>query len=149
MGGKIATTLANTGRPLGPGITSVNPPLVRASTFVFDKLADFEVAAKTPFDVPFYGRVGTPTTFAFEEAMAEIEGGHRAIASGVAAISAVLLAFLNRGDHLLVVDTVYEPVRRFCGRMLTRMGIETTFYDPAIGGDIADLIRPETRLIHI
>lgn len=81
MGAKIATTLANTGRPHGPGISSVNPPLVRASTFVFDNLADFEMAAKTPFDVPFYGRVGTPTTFAFEEAMAEIEGGHRAIAT--------------------------------------------------------------------
>lgn len=151
MSNKIATTLANTGRPRGLGITSVNPPLVRASTFVFDKLADFQAAAKTPFDVPFYGRVGTPTTFAFEEAMAEIEGGHRAIAtaSGVAAISAVLLAFLSHGDHLLVVDTVYEPVRRFCARMLPRMGIETTYYDPAIGGDIADLIRPETRLIYM
>lgn len=147
----VATTLANTARPHGPGISSVNPPLVRASTFVFDTLADFETAAKTPFDLPFYGRVGTPTTFAFEEAMAELEHGHRAIAtaSGVAAIAAVLLAFLDRGDHLLVVDTVYEPVRRFCNRMLTRMGIETTFYDPAIGAGIADLIRPGTKLIYL
>jgi len=143
------TTLANTGRPRGTGITSVNPPLVRASTFVFDRLADFEKAGKTPFDLPFYGRVGTPTTFAFEQAMAELEGGHRAIAtsSGVAAISAVLLAFLNTGDHVLVVDTVYEPVRRFCTRMLSRMGIATTFYDPA--HDLSDLIRPETRLIYM
>ena len=148
---KPATTLVRTGRPHGPGVTSVNPPLVRASTFVFDTLAAFQTASKTPFDQPFYGRVGTPTTFAFEEAMAELEGGHRAIAtsSGVAAISAVLLAFLNRGDHLLVVDTVYEPVRRFCTRMLTRMGIETTFYDPALGAGIAGLIRPETKLIYM
>lgn len=147
----IGTTLVRTGRPHGPGVTSVNPPLVRASTFVFDSLAAFELAGKTPFDQPFYGRVGTPTTFAFEEAMAELEGGHRAIAtsSGVAAISAVLLAFLNRGDHLLVVDTVYEPVRRFCTRMLTRMGIETTFYDPALGAGIAALIRPQTKLIYL
>ncbi|WP_417598984.1 cystathionine beta-lyase [Pararhodobacter oceanensis] len=148
---RIASTLAQTGRPHGSGITAVNPPLVRASTFVFDKLEDFEIASKTPFDVPFYGRVGTPTTFAFEEAMAELEGAHRAIAtsSGVSAISAVLLAFLQQGDHLLVVDTVYEPVRRFCSRMLTRMGVETTFYDPAIGAGIADLIRPETKLIYL
>jgi len=149
--GKPATTLVSTARPRGTGITSVNPPLVRASTFVFDTLADFERAAKTPFDVPFYGRVGTPTTFAFEEAMAEIEGGHRAIAtsSGVSAISATLLAFLQQGDHLLVVDTVYEPVRRFCNRALTRMGVETSFYDPALGAGIADLIRPNTRLIYL
>jgi len=147
----IGSRLANIGRPHGSGVTSVNPPLVRASTFVFDTLEQFETASKTPFDVPFYGRVGTPTTFAFEEAMADLEGGHRSIAvsSGVAAIGAVLLAFLNQGDHLLVVDTVYEPVRRFCSRMLSRMGIETTFYDPSLGADIAELIRPETKLIYL
>ena len=151
MGKGIGSRLANIGRPHGAGITSVNPPLVRASTFVFNSLAEFETASKTPFDVPFYGRVGTPTTFAFEEAVADLEGGHRSIAtsSGVAAIGAVLLAFLDRGDHLLVVDTVYEPLRRFCSRMLARMGIETTFYDPAIGAGIADLIRPETKLIYL
>lgn len=151
MGGGIGSRLANIGRPHGAGVSSVNPPLVRASTFVFDTLAAFEGASKTPFDVPFYGRVGTPTTFAFEEAMAELEGGHRAIAvsSGVAAIGATLLAFLDQGDHLLVVDTVYEPVRRFCSRMLSRMGIETTFYDPAAGAGIAALIRPETKLIYL
>ena len=147
----IGSRLANIGRPHGAGVTSVNPPLVRASTFVFDTLAQFEAASKPPFDVPVYGRVGTPTTFAFEEAMAELEGGHRAIAvsSGVAAIGAVLLAFLDRGDHVLVVDTVYEPVRRFCSRMLSRMGIETTFYDPSSGAGIAELIRPETKLIYL
>lgn len=151
MGSGIGSRLANIGRPHGTGVSSVNPPLVRASTFVFDTLAAFEGASKTPFDVPFYGRVGTPTTFAFEEAMAELEGGHRAIAvsSGVAAIGATLLAFLDQGDHLLVVDTVYEPVRRFCSRMLSRMGIETTFYDPAAGAGIAALIRPETKLIYL
>lgn len=148
---RIGTTLANTGRPQGSGIASVNPPLVRASTFVFDSLADFERASKTPFDVPFYGRVGTPTTFAFETAMAELEGGHRSIAtsSGVSAIAAVLTAFLSAGDHVLVVDTVYEPVRRYCTRFLARMGIATTFYDPMIGAGIADLIRPETKLIYM
>ncbi|WP_323035798.1 cystathionine beta-lyase [Pararhodobacter sp.] len=151
MSTHIGSTLVRTGRPHGAGVTSVNPPLVRASTFVFETLAQFETASKTPFDVPFYGRVGTPTTFAFEEAMAELEGAHRAIAtsSGVSAISAVLLAFLQQGDHLLVVDTVYEPVRRFCSRMLTRMGVETTFYDPEIGAGIADLIRPETKLVYL
>lgn len=147
----IATTLTQAGRPQGAGIAPVNPPLVRASTFVFETLADFEAASKTPFDLPFYGRVGTPTTFAFEQAMAELEGGHRAIAtaSGMAAIAAVLTACLSAGDHLLVVDTVYEPVRRYCSRFLARMGIATTFYDPAIGAGIAGLIRPETRLIYM
>lgn len=145
------TMLVSAGRVHGVNASSVNPPVHRASTFLFDTLAAFETASSTPFDGPFYGRVGTPTTFAFEQAIAELEGGHRSIAtaSGVAAISAALLAFLDRGDHVLVVDTVYDPVRRFCTRMLSRLGIETTFYHPAMGADIETLIRPETRLIYM
>lgn len=147
----LDSLLVKVGREHGKSAIAVNPAVHRASTFLFETLADFETAATTPFDGPFYGRVGTPTTFAFEQAVCALEGGHRTIAtaSGVAAISAALLAFLDRGDHVLVVDTVYEPVRRFCTRMLTRLGIETTFYDPAMGADIASLIRPETRVIYL
>lgn len=147
----LDSVLVKAGRLHGRSAIAVNPPVHRASTYLFETLADFETAAQTPFDGPFYGRVGTPTTFAFEQAVCELEGGHRTIAasSGVAAISAALLAFLDRGDHVLVVDTVYEPVRRFCNRMLSRLGIETTFYDPAMGADIAGLVRPETRVIYL
>ncbi|MDI6029157.1 cystathionine beta-lyase [Corticibacterium sp. UT-5YL-CI-8] len=145
------TLLVSAGRVHGVNGASVNPPVHRASTFVFDTLDAFETASNMPFDGPFYGRVGTPTTFAFELAFAALEGGHRSIAtsSGVAAISAVMLAFLDKGDHVLVVDTVYDPVRRFCNRMLTRLGIETTFYHPDMGADIETLIRPETKLIYM
>lgn len=151
QGRGTGTRLVTAGRPTGASGSPVNPPVYRASTFLFETLEDFETAAKTPFDGPFYGRVGTPTTFAFEQAMAELEGGYRGIAcaSGVAAISAALLAFLNAGDHVLVVDTVYEPVRRFCTRMLARLGIETTFYEPGLGANIAALVRPNTRLIYL
>lgn len=143
--------LTSLGREHGQNAIPVNPPIVRASTFLFDKLADFEAASTHPFNGAFYGRVGTPTTFAFEQAMAELEGGHRSIAtaSGVAAISSALLAFLGHGDHVLVVDTVYEPVRRFCNRALSRLGVETTYYSPLTGAGIADLVRPETRLIYM
>lgn len=147
----VDSLLVKAGREHGRSAISVNPPVHRASTYLFETLADFETASKTPFDGPFYGRVGTPTTFAFEQAVCALEGGHRTIAtsSGVAAIGAALLAFLDRGDHVLVVDTVYEPVRRFCNRMLSRLGIETTFYDPAAGADIASLVRPNTRVIYL
>ena len=145
------SVLVKAGREHGKSAIAVNPPVHRASTYLFETLGDFEAAAQTPFDGPFYGRVGTPTTFAFEQAICELEGGHRTIAtaSGVAAISAALLAFLDHGDHVLVVDTVYDPVRRFCNRMLSRLGIETTYYDPAMGTDIAGLVRPETRVIYM
>jgi cystathionine beta-lyase len=147
----VDSLLVKAGREHGRSAISVNPPVHRASTYLFETLADFETASKTPFDGPFYGRVGTPTTFAFEQAVCALEGGHRTIAtsSGVAAIGASLLAFLDRGDHVLVVDTVYEPVRRFCNRMLSRLGIETTFYDPAAGAGIASLVRPNTRVIYL
>lgn len=142
--------LVKAGRPAGDGV-SVNPPVHRASTFVFQTLAAFDRVAKTPFDAPFYGRVGTPTSFAFEEAMAELEGGHRAIAypSGLAAITAVFLAFLKAGDHVLIVDSCYGPTRRTADRTLGRMGVSASYYDPALGAGIADLIRPETRLIFL
>jgi cystathionine beta-lyase len=147
----IGSRLAAVGRTHGTSAIPVNPPVVRASTFLFETLADFEEASRHPFDGAFYGRVGTPTTFAFEQAMAKLEGGFRSIAasSGVAAISAALLAFLDKGDHVLVVDTVYDPVRRFCNRMMARLGIKTTFYDPSLGAGIADLIRPNTKLIYM
>jgi cystathionine beta-lyase len=133
-----------------PGV-SVNPPVYRASTFVFDTLESFEAASKAPFDHAFYGRVGTPTTFAFETAIAELEGGHRAIAcpSGLGAITATFLAFAQSGDHVLVVDSAYGPTRRLCDRTLARLGVATTYYDPAIGGGIVDLLRPNTRLIYL
>lgn len=147
----VDSLLVKAGREHHRSAVSVNPPVHRASTYLFETLADFETASRTPFAGPFYGRVGTPTTFAFEKAVCELEGGHRTIAtsSGVAAIAAAFLAFLDRGDHVLVVDTVYEPVRRFCTRMLSRLGIETTFYDPAMGADILGLVRPETRAIYL
>lgn len=146
-----ATYLARAGRDTDRPGAPVNPPVVRASTFVFRTLEAFHEAGKTPFDTPFYGRVGTPVTMAFEEAIAGLEGGYRAIAtaSGVAAITGVFLGFLDRGDHVLVPDSVYDPVRRICTRMLARMGIETTFYDPTIGAGIEALIRPETRFIYM
>ena len=143
--------LVSAGRQHDRSATAVNPPVHRASTFLFNTLDEFEAAGRTPFDGPFYGRVGTPSIFAFEEAMAELEGGHRTIAtaSGLAAISATLLAFVEQGDHVLVVDTVYEPVRRFCGRLLARLGVTITYYDPEIGAGIEQLVQPRTKLIYM
>ena len=148
---KSSTHLVSAGRSHGTSPSPVNPPVVRASTFLFDTLEAFQSASRTPFDGAFYGRVGTPTTFAFENAICALEGGHRSIAtaSGLAAITAALTAFARQGAHMLVVDTVYEPVRRFCNRVLAKLGVEITYYDPSIGAGIAELIRAETVLIYL
>ena len=127
----------------------VNPPVYHASTIVFPTLAALEEADRTPYEGTRYGRRGTPTTFALEQAVAALEGGWRSIAvpSGLAAITISLLAFLKTGDHLLMVDTAYAPVRRFCDVILKGLGIETTYYDPL--ADPASLIRANTRVVYL
>jgi cystathionine beta-lyase len=143
------TFLAHAGRDPFANQGVVNPPLYHASTIVFPTLAALEEADRTPYQGTRYGRRGTPTTFAFEDAMAALEAGYRAIAvsSGLAAITAALLAFLKAGDHLLMVDTTYAPVRRFCDKVLAGLGIETTYYDPL--ADPAPLFRANTRVLYL
>lgn len=143
------TLLAHAGRDPFANHGIVNPPVYHASTIVFPTLAALEAADRTPYDGTRYGRRGTPTTFALEEAVAALEGGFRSIAvpSGLSAITTTLLAFLGAGDHLLMVDTTYGPVRSFCDKMLKGLGVETTYYDPM--ADPAPLIRPNTRVVYL
>jgi cystathionine beta-lyase len=130
---------------------AVNPPVYHVSTVTYPSVAAMKDAEKRPHDGMRYGRHGTPTSFALEEAVCALEGGYRTIstASGLAAITSTLTALLKAGDHLLMVDTTYYPSRRFCTEQLARCGIETTFYDPLIGAGIAELIRPETRVVFV
>jgi cysteine-S-conjugate beta-lyase len=144
---KDATLVTVAGRDPEHQHGAVNPPVYHASTILFPTVAALEAAR--PRHGVTYGRYGTPTTFALEEAIAKLEGGHRSIVlgSGKTAITSMLLALLRTGDHLLMVDTVYAPTRHFCTGTLARFGVETTFYGPLLGGGIADLIRPNTRLV--
>lgn len=124
----------------------VNPAVYHGSTILFPS-----ARAQRELTQPYlYGRRGTPTSRAAEDAVAMVEGGYRAkmLPSGLAAISTALLAFLGSGDHLLMVDTVYQPGRVFCDGVLKRMGVETTYYDPLISGDIAAHIRSNTRVVY-
>jgi cystathionine beta-lyase len=130
---------------------AVNPPVYRASTILFPTVAEWEASRlhSRRFDVIRYGQLGTPTTFALEEAIAALEGGYRAmlLPSGLAAVTTALLALLRSGDHVLMVDSAYAPTRHFCKAILPRYGIATTFYDPRVGAGLASLIRPETRVV--
>lgn len=123
----------------------VNTPVYRGSTVLYPTLE----ALKTRTQAYTYGRRATPTTHALEEAIAHLEGGAATIltSSGLAAISTAILAFVNSGDHILMVDSVYQPARAFADKMLKRLGVETTYYDPLIGSDIDKLFRPNTRLV--
>lgn len=146
---KKQTKLINAGRNPESNFGIVNPPVYHASTVLFPSVAALDKATENPFDGVYYGLNGTPTTFALQEAIAELEGYTQAIAvpSGLAAIVAALLAFLDQGDHLLMVDSVYGPTRRFCDGMLKSFGIKTTYYDPTIGAAINELMQSETKVI--
>ncbi len=127
----------------------VNTPVYRCSTVLFPTLESYLGRGKNRFDNVTYGIHGTPTTYTFEEAMAALEDGYRSVSvpSGLAAVTAALMSFLEAGDHVLMVDSVYGPTRTFCDGLLKRQGVETTYYDPAIGAGIGELMRPETAVV--
>ena len=144
---KDTTKLVTAGRSPEQNHGVVNPPVYHASTILYPDLKALRNFTKQRVS---YGRYGTPGTHAFEDAMCEIENGdHCVIApSGLAAVAASLLGFLKAGDHLLMVDTTYEPTRYICDGLLAQFGIETTYYDPLITDEILTLMRPNTRVVY-
>jgi cystathionine beta-lyase len=146
---KKDTLLARAGRDPARYQGMVNTPVFRTSTVIFPDLDSYEARGGDDYKKVRYGMYGTPTTFALEEAVARMEGGHAAVAlpSGLAAITVALCAYLKAGDHLLVPDSVYTPTRTFCDRRLKPNGIEIEYYDPLIGAGIAKRVRPATKVI--
>jgi len=141
-----ATKLAHAGRHPAEQHGFVNTPVYRGSTVLYP-----DAAALAAHDMAYtYGRRGTPTMEALHEAIAELDGaaGCLTAPSGLAAISNTLLCLVGAGDHILMTDSVYFPARRFCDRVLAGFGVDTEYYDPLIGGDIAGLMRPNTRLVY-
>lgn len=142
---KQDTAIVTAGRNPEANFGIVNPPVYHASTVLYPTLE----AVKAHTQPVTYGRRGTPTTFALQDAIAELEGGYKTAltSSGLSAVATALLAFLKAGDHLLMVDSVYQPSRHFCDTVLVRYGVNVEYYDPLIGGGIERLIRPETKVI--
>ncbi|MFY9510008.1 MAG: cystathionine beta-lyase [Rubrivivax sp.] len=150
----LNTRLLHAGVPtLRDGAGPVNVPVVRTSTVRFENLQalDERQQRRAAGDrAPAYGRHGLDTHQALEEALCTLEGGHRAFLapSGLSAITLVLLGLLNPGDHALVADGVYAPVRRVDKTLLQRLGITLQYFSPA-HDDLAALIRPQTRLVYL
>jgi cystathionine beta-lyase len=142
-----ATRLVTGGRHHPDEPHLVNPAVHRGSTVLFPSLEALEHRGRDSRLT--YGRNGTPTTFALEDAVAELEGADGCVvaASGKAAIAVALTALVEAGDHVLVTDNIYAPSRQYCDRVLKRFGVETTYFPPMIGADIERLMRPETKLV--
>src|SRR5437868_11408194 len=140
-----ATHLVTAGRDATEQHGFVNTPIYRGSTVLYPNVEKF-----LKRDAKYtYGTKGTPTTNSLEVAWTEISGaaGTVLVPSGLAAISIALLSCLKAGDHLLVPDSVYRPTRNFCDTVLKGFGVETTYYDPLIGANVARLFRPNTRAV--
>ena len=153
MSGKsLATALVHAGRKKRYTQGSVNPVVQRASSLVFDCLADKKHATMNRAKGElFYGRRGTLTHFALQDAMCELEGGAGCYLypCGAAAVTNSILSFVQTGDHILMTGAAYEPTQDFCNIILQKMGIATTYYDPMIGEDIAQLVQPNSKVLFL
>ncbi|MEQ9519789.1 MAG: cystathionine beta-lyase [Parvibaculum sp.] len=143
----VDTRIVTTGRDSAANFGIINPPVYHASTVLYPTVD----ALKRGDAKVTYGRRGTPTTFALQDAIAELEGGYRSLVtpSGLSACSIALLAHLSAGDHLLVTDNVYGPTRTFCEKILSRFGVEVEYYPPSIGAKIQTLIKPNTKVVFV
>lgn len=146
---KTETLLVTAGRDTAAQSGFVNPPVVRGSTVIYPTAGDLH-AHTGEFR---YARYGTPTTKALQQALIAIEGPHCAgvalVPSGLSAITSTLLSVLKAGDHLLVSDSIYRPSRTFCDGLLTRYGVETSYFDPLLGAGIAELFKPNTAAVMV
>jgi cystathionine beta-lyase len=144
---KAETTLVTAGRDTKAQKGFVNPPVVHGSTVLYPTAEDLH-AHRGEYQ---YGRRGTPTTKALQEALMALEGpqcaGVGIAPSGLSAITTTLLAVLKAGDHLLVCDNAYRPTRNFCDGLLAGYGVETTYFDPLIGAGVGELFKPNTKAI--
>lgn len=150
---KEKTEIVTAGRNAALSHGAINMPAYRASTISHPNLASWREAGSKRLnkDTYVYGRFGTPTARAFEEAVAAVEGADRAVSvsSGMAACAAAILSAVKAGDHMLVIDCVYAPVRSFCENFLKKMGVETEYFRPDVGADIGALVRDNTALIYL
>lgn len=149
---KTATRLVHAGRDPAAQQGMVNPPVYHASTVLFESLDALEQSSKNPFDGIHYGRNGTPVQFAFEQAVAEMEGAFGAVTtcSGLAAITAALMSVAEQGAHFLVTDNVYGPTRKLCDGLLHRLGVTTEYFDPTLSAEqIEARITPATRVLFL
>jgi len=146
---KKDTKLVLTGRKPFDNHGIVNPPIYRTSTVLFKNTKELGKAITNRFNQTYYGRYGTPTTFALEEGIAEIENGYRTIAtsSGMSSISITLLSFLSKDDHCLISDCTYFPTKKFAVKILSKFGVKVEFYDPTNIDSLKKRINRKTKLI--
>ncbi len=147
---RIQTTGIHGGEEQNP-TSGVSSPIFQSSTFRFSDPREMAAAMATKAHPQFYGRYGTPNTRQVESALAELEGGEGALvtASGMAAISLVMLSLLKAGDHLVAQRNIYPTTYNLIHKKLSNLGIEVTFVDQGDQLEFENAVRSNTRLIYV
>ncbi|WP_367165001.1 cystathionine beta-lyase [Kosakonia cowanii] len=148
----LDTALVNAGRSKKYTKGSVNTVIQRASSLVFETVEAKKHATRNRANGElFYGRRGTLTHFSLQEAMCELEGGAGCalFPCGAAAVANTILAFVEQGDHVLMTNTAYEPTQDFSTKILAKLGVTTSWFDPMIGSSIVQLVQPNTRVVFL
>lgn len=148
----LDTALVNAGRSKKYTQGSVNTVIQRASSLVFETVEAKKHATRNRANGElFYGRRGTLTHFSLQEAMCELEGGAGCalFPCGAAAVANTILAFVEQGDHVLMTNTAYEPTQDFSTKILAKLGVTTSWFDPMIGSSIVQLVQPNTRVVFL
>lgn len=145
------TILTHAGRDPAGHHGAVNIPPYRTSTVLFETLEQVKSINNPDYTGYRYGRMGNPSSRAFEDAVAELEGADGAVShcSGMAAIAMALDACTKQGDHILICDSTYSPTRKYCDNVLARYGVDVEYYDPMIGAGIDKLLRDNTSLVYL
>lgn len=149
---KLDTQLVNAGRSKKYTLGAVNSVIQRASSLVFESMEAKKHATRNRANGElFYGRRGTLTHFSLQQAMCELEGGAGCalFPCGAAAVANSILAFVEQGDHVLMTNTAYEPSQDFCSKILSKLGVTTSWFDPLIGADIVKHLQPNTKIVFL
>jgi cystathionine gamma-synthase len=128
---------------------AITTPVVQSSVFVFDNTAEMKEYVAGKKNRLEYGRYGNPTQRVAEEKLAALEEAQDALlfATGMAAVTTALLAFLSGGDHLVVTDDCYRKTRVFCETTLARLGVETTFVPVGDLEGLDNAMRKNTKVV--
>ena len=149
---KESSILVHAGQSHAQPHRPVNMPVHRASTIIASSLEGYEANERgdNMFKNVCYGALGTQNSFALCDAVNQLEqgAGSMVTSSGLAACTQSVLCFVGAGDHVLMPDSVYGPMRMFCETILPRFGVESTFYDPRMGEGIGVLIKANTRVVY-
>lgn len=130
---------------------SVVPPIYQTSTFKFESTDDGAAKFAGEKKGYIYTRMLNPTIKAMEDAIAALEGGHKALGcgSGMAAVHTIFAALTQAGDHVVCSSAVYGPTTTLLNTIMKKFGVETTFVDTSIVENVSKAIKPNTKVVYL